>query len=284
LRAQQRPAATEALADAATEPAAGARFRRPRHDRPLPDGKLVRGSRNIAAAWLSGPTGRYKHFVLGARHEAESLVVSLVGGRVLRLTLPDDAVFEDREPRLADLDGDGSDEVVLVRSDARQGAAVVVVAVRGDGLAIVAETRPTGSPNTWMNPVAVADLDGDGRPEIALVKMPHVLGELQIWAWRGGRLAEVAHTDDASNHVAGSRHIRLSAVADFDGDGVADIAVPSFDRRALRFLALRRGRLVEWARVALPVPASEDFAVVSQDGRPAVAVGVGAGRRIVVRP
>jgi hypothetical protein len=34
----------------------------------------------------------------------------------VKLTLPEDSAFEDRQPRLADLDGDGRDEIVLVRS------------------------------------------------------------------------------------------------------------------------------------------------------------------------
>ena len=30
-----------------------------------------------------------------------------------------------------------------------------------------AETPPTGSPNTWLNPAGIADFDGDGMADIA---------------------------------------------------------------------------------------------------------------------
>ena len=62
---------------------------------------------------------------------------------MLKLTLPTTHVFEDREPRLADLDGDGTDEVLVVKTDRTAGAALAVVAVHGDALRIVAETPPT---------------------------------------------------------------------------------------------------------------------------------------------
>ncbi len=48
-------------------PAAPAAPRRPAM---LPDGLVVQGARNIAAAWLVGPTDRYAHGVLGDAIEA----------------------------------------------------------------------------------------------------------------------------------------------------------------------------------------------------------------------
>ena len=44
--------------------------------------------------------------------------------------LPFHRVFEDRLPRLADLDGDGRDEIIVVESDAIRGAALVVLGLR----------------------------------------------------------------------------------------------------------------------------------------------------------
>jgi hypothetical protein len=268
---------------APAESESGGPYKRPRADSPLPDGKIARGSRNIVAAWFSDPTPRYRHFVLGSEHEAGTLVVSTSDRRVLRLTLPPDSVFEDREPRIADVDGDGQDEVIVVRSYIKSGAALAIAAVRGNALEIAAETPPIG-PFRWLNPAGVGDLDGDGRPDIALVRTPHAGGELRILTWREGRLVETQAEDDVSNHARGSRHLRLSAMADFNNDGVVDLAIPSRTRHEIRFLSFKGGRLREIDRIPLPAAASEDFDVVTKDGRTAVRVGFSSGRSIIVGP
>jgi hypothetical protein len=274
------PPQTEAMSpEGATET-----YRRPRADRPLPDGKVARGGRNILAAWFSDPTPRYRHFVLGTEHEAASLLVSTSDHRVYKLTLPPDSVFEDREPRIADLDGDGLDEVIVVKSYLKRGSALAIAAVRANVLEIAAETPPIGTPLRWLNPAGVGDFDADGRPDFALVRTPHLDGELQIWTLRDGRLVKTQSEIDVSNHARGSRHLRLHAVADFNGDGVADLAIPSRTRRELRFLSFKGGRLRDINRVALPAAASEDFHVVSKDGRPAVRVGFSNGRSMIVSP
>ena len=247
----------------------------------LPDQRIARGHKNITEAWLTEPTTRYRHFVLGAAYEAAGLTVLLKDGRTLTLRLPENSVFEDRLPRLADLDGDGNDEIVLVRSYIDRGAALAVIGIRNDKLTIFAETPPTGRPHTWLNPAGIADFDGDGRLDIAYVQMPHALGRLRVWTLRSEGLREIATLDDTSNHVAGSVDMGLSAVADFDGDGVADLAIPSLDRRSLRLITFKGG-VRELARKSLPSPALSDFAIEREGGKPIVVVGLGGGRKVRV--
>jgi hypothetical protein len=259
-------------------------FKRPKRDNVFKGGDLARGSINIAAAWFSEPSGRYRHAPFGSDQHPTALTVSTTEKRVLKFRLPKDSVFEDRTPRLVDVDGDGRDEIVVVRSYERKGSALAVIGIRGNELEVIAETPPVGVPFRWLNPIGVADFNGDGKPDIAIVVTPHVQGELQIWTMRDASLVQVGDIDDVSNHAMGSRHLKLSAIADFDGDGRPDIAVPSQDRRRLRFLSFGRNGVEELGEARLPAPAAEDFEVVSVEGRAAVRVGVSGGRTVVIAP
>ncbi len=263
---------------------AGSYFKRPKVDKPLQHGKIVRGKRNVAAAWFSDATKRYRHDPFGTGLHPGTLRVSTTGNRTMRLAVPDDSVFEDVAPRLADLDGDGTDEIVVVKGYIHKGAALAVVKVFKNAMTIIAETPPIGTPFRWMNPAGIADFDGDGKPDIAVVVTPHIGGVLQFWTLRGGKLELLAETGDVSNHVLGSLHLDLSAVADFNGDGIADLAVPDQARRLLRFISLKNGRIVTLGETWLIAPASENFGIEMVRGRPAVRVGLAGGRTQVVSP
>ncbi|MGE3712279.1 MAG: FG-GAP repeat domain-containing protein, partial [Hyphomicrobiaceae bacterium] len=218
-------------------------YKRPKVDKRLPHAKLVKGRRNVAAVWFSQPSTEYRHDPFGTGEHAKTLMVSTAERRILRLDLPRFSVFEDLVPRLADLDGDGRDEVIVVRSRVHRGASLAVVRVLANALVVAAETPPLGTPFQWLNPAGVGDFDGDGKPEIAIVVTPEEEGELQFWVFHDNRLELVASETDVSNHAPGSARLGLSAVADFDGDGIADLAIPDQQRHTLRFLNMRGGKI-----------------------------------------
>lgn len=248
----------------------------------LPDGHLATGKRDIARAWLAEPTDRYDHGVLGDKIEAGSVTIETVAGKRFTVKLKPDAVFEDLNVRLADLDGDGRDEAVVVKSYLKRGSALAVIAERRGNYEVIAETPPLGQPNQWLDPAGIADFTGDGKPTIALVRQPHAVGALELWGLRDGNLQKLAELPDFTNHVAGSRDIDMSAVADFDGDGKPDLALPSFNRTRLRIVSFAPNARVI-ADVPLPAKAATNLALLpSGNGAPLIVLGLDDGSLVTV--
>lgn len=244
----------------------------------LPDARVVFGSGEVSRAWLAEPTTRYAHGVLGDAIEAGSLVIERRDGRSVTVRLGPDAVFEDLLPRIVRLDG--IERIAVVKSYLDRGAALAIV--DAGSARIVAETPPIGRPNAWLNPAGTADFDGDGTTDLALVRQPHVLGRLELWSWRSGQLEKTAELADVSTHAIGSRALEMSVVADFDGDGRPDLALPSLDRRALRLIAFAPGPR-EIARVPLPARVVTNLGLVQRASRPAVAAGLEDGSLVLLR-
>ncbi len=244
---------------------------------PIPHGSVTAdGTRR--SAWLGGPTDRYAHGVLGDRVEATRLYVAPWSAEQppVFLELGPDAVFEDLRPRFVDVDGDGEAEILVVKSYLTTGAAAAVYRVRGSRIEPVAETAAIGTANRWLNPVGVADFDGDGRPELAVVVTPHIGGVLTLYHLANGAFRRIASLPGVSNHAIGSQILQLSAIADFDGDGTSDIALPSADRRSLRLISFRGGALREIGRIDAggPVTGAVGAADIDGNGRPDLIFGL----------
>jgi hypothetical protein len=200
----------------------------------IPQARIINGVRDIRTAWFASPTNRYGHGVLGDRIEASSLKVRTAAGDYLAYRLTDDSVFEDLTPRLADIDGDGRDEIIAVHSYADSGAAVALFGIRKGQLVRLAESDSVGLPYRWLNPVGAGDFDGDGVSEIAVIRTPHIGGILIRYHWRGDRLVEATRSFGFSSHAMGSTVLGMSAVLDLDGDNAMEILVPDQNRTALQ--------------------------------------------------
>ncbi|MEO0664135.1 MAG: VCBS repeat-containing protein [Pseudomonadota bacterium] len=194
---------------------------------------------DIAEARYERPTDRYPHGVLGDPSEYTDLVVrGAVGGEV-RYRWERPMVFEDVAPRLVDIDGDGSREVLVVESHERQGARFAVYALRDGALIPLVRNPFIGTRFRWLAIVGAEDLDGDGQMEIAYVDRPHLAKTLRVWEVRA--LDATTFTTEEEASLPGVTNHRIGEV-DIAG-GIRDCgAGPEMivaDANWLRVLAVR---------------------------------------------
>ncbi|ATJ82382.1 hypothetical protein BEI_1395 [Halomonas beimenensis] len=201
--------------------------------------------RSVAARYAE-PVERYGHFALGRPHEYARLVATTDAGREAVLALPNDEVFEDLAPRLVRLTDRAEPAWLVIVSSRDGGSRLALVGLEDERLAIVAQSAPIGRPNRWLNPVGVADLNGDGEAEIAAVTTPHLGGVLRVYRRRGERLVEIASLGGFSNHVYGASELGLSRPARIEGR--MRLLVPDARRESVRAIMLRDGALVETER------------------------------------
>jgi hypothetical protein len=239
----------------------------------LPDGRIaITGNGNIRQAWFGRPTRRYAHGVLGDAIEAGSLVVVTSSGSRLEAILPEDQVFEDITPRIADLDGDGSNEVISIRSSTGGGAGVAIYGFAGGGLTLLGAGSENGRENRWLNIAGLVPRP-DGGLTLYGVRTPHIGGRLFSLDFRDGTVSEHNNiATDVSNHIIGSRELGMSAVGTF-GDRV-ELVLPSQDRRRLRFPLT--------SRADIPLPGPINKAIALMDGR--LVTATEDGTLIVVSP
>ncbi|MEX1167233.1 MAG: VCBS repeat-containing protein [Hydrogenophaga sp.] len=260
----------------------------------IPDSQAVAGSNHIAWVWLGSPTLRYPHGALGGKQHAGS-IHAMVKGRDMEWTtvsieLPLNRVFEDRVPRLVDLDGDGLDEIVVIEADARLGAAIVVLGVdrgelrNGPAQLVQRAIGPrAGSTFRWMNPVGWSDFDGDGRLDLASVTTPHIGGTLTLHHYRPPHLVPFAKASDVSNHRMGALEQRLAVVM-AQKDQRPTTVLPDMTLRAL--VALRWEAPGQWKELANnePLPDRLEQLTLRADGSACALLANGQKLRVTLTP
>lgn len=160
------------------------------------------------SARFDGPTTRYPHGALGDDVEFTTLTVTLDSGVDVSVHWAQDVVFEDTIPLLADVDGDGTPEIIVTESHERQGARMAIYRVDGDTVRLDVATPFIGTRFRWLSRIGAVDLDGDGAVEIAYIDRPHLAKTLRVWRYDGaGVLSPVAELAGLTNHRIGDEVI-----------------------------------------------------------------------------
>ena len=194
----------------------------------LPDTRVVQISPEKVLV-LAEPTDRFPHSALGDNLEATAVVVVTVGvNEVETVYRSEDDVIESIAPLLADVDGDGIDDVALTVSNDRE---VWIVVASSTGGGVVATSDPADRLLGWRHLVAVGPLGPTGQTEIVEVLYPDAQGSVRFLSLSGGRLGVVATRTGYQSHEFGTRNLEQTVAADVDRDGYVEVILPTLDRQ-----------------------------------------------------
>jgi len=239
----------------------------------LPDARLITdGNENIL--FLSDPSERYDHGVLGDGLEAESATLVAINPApqvIAKISAASPAVFEGIAPIWVDLNADGEREIILTQSDRENGARLVVYNQAGEQLS---SGPAVGTGYRWRNQLGAVPTGAEGEMEVVDVLTPHLTGRVEFFRLDGDRLVLSAQLEGYTSHVIGSRNLDMGLLGDFDGDGLIEALLPNQERTELA--GIRRtedGAQAVWSIPAGGIISTNLAAVTLDDGR--IVPGVG---------
>lgn len=202
---------------------------------------------SIVHAEYASETSIYPHHVMGKDvPERMKLVVYDGSAQAYEVTLPtgkNARVFEDLFPRIADVDGDSHNDVVVVESNIDSGASIAVYSIKNQRLVKIAQNDFLGKKFTWLALVGIEDFDGDGQKEIAYIEKPHAVRVLQFWKFSDGALIKVNEYKDVTSHVLGTNFYQ-SAIQSCAGHSPRVVLVdPKWQR--LLSIGFSNGQLIK---------------------------------------
>ena len=244
----------------------------------LPDARIVQ-SAEANVAFLSEPTRRYDHGVLGDDLEADSLIVlrPTDNGFETRSRIEPESggVFEAQAPLwFGPPDGE-----LLAVTESVAPAGTRLSVYEPDG-ALLAAGPFIGTPKKWRHLIAAGPFGPNGASEIAVTHTPHDDATTEFYRLdrESKELTVVATGPGYPSHTLYSRNLDAARAGDFDGDGAWELLVP--DDSYTGFVALHRvrGGVREAWRLPLGGNLSTNIgAATGEDGRVAVAAGTTDG-------
>jgi hypothetical protein len=121
---------------------------------------------------------------------------------------------------VGDIDGDGDLDIATVKGDGQHG----IWLENPGSLAVTWEAHPVGETRPWMDRVAVADVNRDGKPDIVatIERQDGALTDSLYWFEAP---SEPKHEPWTRHLIARHRSVNSLDVTDIDGDGAADVVV-----------------------------------------------------------
>jgi hypothetical protein len=208
----------------------------------LPENLVSKDDTKQVTAHYTLPTTRYAHGILGDQIEGGGLLVTVKDNQY-HYKLADAFVFEDLQPRLADVDKDGALEFITIQSGLTQGGSVAVYKIINDSLQPFLSSGYIGTPSRWLNIAAIDDLDNDGKIEIAWVQTPHIGGILKIARIENNKWTLLDEKTGVNNHRIGSKSLCLSVLTATTPRKTLYLPTQSYDM--VKGFQLQNGKIIE---------------------------------------
>lgn len=250
----------------------------------LPDARIVlNADQSQAAVYVGATNERYVHGILGDDLEGAALIIANVEDLSVPtiIDLPDDDVFEGLSPIWADVDSDGTEDLITTVSSPEGGSQIRVYHAT-DG-SLLASGPAIGQSERWRHQLAWGAFGPNGENELVEVLTPHIGGIVGFYRYNGTDALEIVATlPGYTSHVIESRNLDMAVAGDFDGDGQPEIVLPNQNLTRIAGLAhTAEGEVQEVWTLPLDGTLITNLAAVTlPDGRIGLAAGVnldGAG-------
>ena len=241
----------------------------------LPDARFVRGAGGTLA-FLSDPTDRYEHDVLGDAIEAGSMTLLRPGEGVpeVGVVFPESGgVFEQISPLWFEVPGLDNELLAITESVPELGTRLSVYNLNGS---LAAAGPYIGEPMKWRHLLAAGPFGPNGETELVSTLTPHLGGTIEFYRpdLENGSLDIVATQPGYTSHRIGSRNLDTARAGDLDGDGRWELLVPNDAYTELGAIRHEEnGATVAWTLPTDGTIVSNLASATDSEGRARIAAG-----------
>lgn len=198
------------------------------------DGRISVNASGQIAVYADATDQRYIHGIMGDNHEGAALVVLEIVDdslrQITRVDLPGEMIYEGLAPMWADINEDGTLDIITTISDSREGSGIRAYLFDGERFTLEVNGPRIGTGFRWQHQLAWGPFGMNGAMQLVDVRTPHIGGIVRFYNFTGDALEIESELAGYTSHLIHSRNLDMAVAGDFNGDGTPEIALPRQDR------------------------------------------------------